>query len=99
MEQAKLSAQLLHHYAVQWKDRQIYWMCRSRSRTEKDLLTCIIDSYDRGKVMLPRFPPGRTPKSSVYDSLKRTVHAFALDHLFAWGLECMPLIWSAKVHR
>lgn len=77
-QQAVLSAQLLSHYSAQWKDRQIYWMTRTRSRTERDILSNIIDSFDHSKVMLPRFPGKRTPKSSVYDSLKRALHALVI---------------------
>ncbi|CAK9073943.1 unnamed protein product [Durusdinium trenchii] len=96
-QQAVLSAQLLSHYSAQWKDRQIYWMTRTRSRTERDILSNIIDSFDHSKVMLPRFPGKRTPKSSVYDSLKRALHALVHD----WG-KIMPSdvhLWNAYKDR
>ena len=56
---------------MQWRDRNIYWLARNRSRVERDVLCNIIDSYDKGKLCLPRWPNRRSPKSTTYELLKR----------------------------
>eukprot|EP00435_Cladocopium_sp_Y103_P018893 s3522_g4.t1 len=85
-EYARLSDELPFHYSQQWKDRQVYWLARSRSRTERDVITMIIDSFDHCKLMLPRFPNRRTPKSSVYDSIKRTSMTLTCCICHGWGI-------------
>jgi hypothetical protein len=65
---------LLHHYSRTWSDRQIYWLIRERATKHNDVLVCIIDSYDKAKVTLPRFPFGRTPKKPVYERIHRLEH-------------------------
>jgi hypothetical protein len=69
--QARYSNELLSHYTSQWRDREVYWLCRQRSRTVRDILCCIIDSYDKAKVALPTFPQRRVPKSQVYETIRR----------------------------
>ena len=64
---------LLAHYTVQWRDRMTYWMARQRSRSIKDIVTLIIDSYDKGKICLPKFPQARTPKAVVYETVRRSL--------------------------
>ena len=64
---AALCDELLGHYSAQWADRQVYWKARDRSSIQKDLLTIIIDSFDRSKVSLPKWPLNRTPKRTVYE--------------------------------
>lgn len=66
----KLSDMLLSHFTSQWRDRMTYWMARQRSRSVRDILTCIIDSYDKAKVCLPKFYNSRTPKAQVYESIR-----------------------------
>ena len=61
-EHARLCDLLLGHYTQQWRDREVYWLARDRSQAQKDLLCIIVDSYDKAKVALPKFPGGRTPK-------------------------------------
>jgi Fe2+ transport system protein B len=68
----KYTDELLAHYTSQWRDREVYWMCRQRSRSVKDILCCIIDSYDKAKICLPSFPQKRTPKAQVYETIRRT---------------------------
>ena len=70
-EHAALSDLLLGHYTMQWKDREVYWMARTRAQGIGDLCCVIIDSYDHAKMMLPRFPRKRTPKSTTYETVKR----------------------------
>lgn len=71
VEHARLSDSLLAHYTQTWRDRECYWLSRSRSRIQKDLVTMIIDSYDKSKCLLPKFPKGRSPKRPLYDRLHR----------------------------
>lgn len=59
---AKKCDELLQHYSAQWRDREVYWSARDRSSIHGDLLTLIIDSFDRSKLYLPKFPFNRTPK-------------------------------------
>jgi hypothetical protein len=83
----KYTDELLAHYTSQWRDREVYWMCRQRSRSVKDILCCIIDSYDKAKICLPSFPQKRTPKAQLYSTIRRywTQDSFVLRllrHIF-----------------
>lgn len=62
---------LLNHYTRTWKDRETYWMARERSRQQRDVLVLILDSYDKAKVTLPRYPYGRCPKKPIYERIHR----------------------------
>ena len=62
--------ELLAHYTLMFRDREIYWLARDRSESQKDLLTMIIDSYDKAKVQLPRWPMNRTPKRPIYEATR-----------------------------
>ena len=85
-EHARLCDLLLGHYTQQWRDREIYWLARDRSQAQKDLLCIIVDSYDKAKVTLPRFPGGRTPKKTLYENTRRiSTH---ISFLF-----CKHLLW------
>lgn len=70
-QHAILCDQLLGHYSQQWRDRSCYWIARDRSQLHGDLLCIIVDSYDKAKCLLPRFPFQRTPKRTVYETYKR----------------------------
>jgi hypothetical protein len=63
---------LLQHYVQQFRDREVYWLAREYSRAREGLLTVIIDSYDKAKLSLPRWPFGRVPKKSLYEETRRT---------------------------
>lgn len=78
---AEYSDRLLTHYSQTLKDRQIYWCARDRARIHGDILVLIIDSYDKAKVCLPRFPFQRTPKKPIYDRIRRTLFAFRQLHM------------------
>lgn len=69
---AENSDRLLQHYFKTLKDREMYWCARERAKLHQDMLVLIIDSYDKAKVMLPRFPFQRTPKKPIYDQIRRT---------------------------
>jgi hypothetical protein len=68
---AALCDELLQHYTQQFRDREIYWMSREYSRSHEGLITVIIDSYDKAKLSLPRWPFGRVPKKSIYEETRR----------------------------
>lgn len=69
--QAQHSSELLAHYTSQWRDREVYWTARQRSRSIRDVLCLILDSYDKAKICLPTFPQRRTPKAQVYETIRR----------------------------
>ena len=63
---------LLQHYQATWKDREVYWMARDYAKHHPgSMLVCIIDSYDKAKVTLPRWPYGRVPKKPFYEKTRR----------------------------
>ena len=70
---------LLHHYTRTWQDRQIYYLARQRAKVHGDILVLIIDSYDRAKVTLPRYPFQRTPKKPVYERVRRNLTAQRME--------------------
>ena len=50
-----------------------YWSARQRSRSYEDIFVCIIDSYDKAKICLPKFPRSRTPKGVIYETVRRAL--------------------------
>ena len=70
-EHAKLANELLFHYTMQYKDRQIYYLARERSYCRHDLLCVIADSFDKSKIALPTYPFRRTPKKVVFEETRR----------------------------
>ena len=72
-EHARLCDKLLAHYTCQYRDRQIYYAARNRSACEKDLLCIIVDSFDKAKLSLPKYPYARTPKRTIYENTLRTL--------------------------
>ena len=69
---ADLCDQLLSHYTAQWADRQVYWKARAFSASRKGMLCVIIDTFDRAKLSLPKWPYGRTPKRATYEITNRS---------------------------
>lgn len=65
--------ELLQHYTQQFRDREVYWVARQFSQAKQGLLTVIIDSYDKAKLSVPRWPFNRCPKKSVYEETRRTL--------------------------
>lgn len=72
LQHAKIADRLLGHYCQQWKNRECYWLARTRAQQVGDLCCMMIDSYDKAKCMLPKYPRGRTPKQVIYEQVKRT---------------------------
>lgn len=70
-EHCRKSDELLAHYFQTYCDRAVYWTARERARTCGDILVLIIDSYDKAKVTLPRWPFQRTPKKPIYEATRR----------------------------
>ncbi|CAK9035415.1 unnamed protein product, partial [Durusdinium trenchii] len=83
---AKLSDELLGHFVRQYRDRHIYYLARARARTQKDLLTLIIDSYDKAKCSLPKWCKSRAPKKSIYEATKRTAITLTCAICHGWGI-------------
>ncbi len=83
------SDQLLAHYTMQWRDREVYWMCRQRSRTTRDVYCCILDSYDKAKIMLPAYPQKRTPKGQVYEEVRHWL--WQLQYAMAMAATCFSV--------
>lgn len=70
--------QLLQHYQATWKDREIYWAARDYARHHRGtMLVLILDSYDKAKVTLPRWPYGRVPKKPFYEKTRRLLSALS----------------------
>ena len=61
-EHTEACDKLLRHLAGQFADRAVYHQCRSRAKTNGDLLCIITDSMDKSKYSLPRYHRGRPPK-------------------------------------
>ena len=81
LQHAKIADRLLGHYCQQWRNRQCYWLARTRAQQVGDLCTMMIDSYDKAKCMLPKYPHGRTPKQVIYESVKRIWSNFSVSFL------------------
>ncbi|CAL1126071.1 unnamed protein product [Cladocopium goreaui] len=105
LQHAKIADRLLGHYCQQWKNRESYWLARSRAQQVGDPCCMMIDSYDKAKCMLPKFPRGRTPKQVIYESVKRTsltltcslIHGFGVYiYLADEGLPC-GANWTIEV--
>lgn len=86
---ADLCDQLLSHYTAQWADRQVYWKARAFSANRKGMLCVIIDTFDRAKLSLPKWPYGRTPKRATYEITNRSSNNDEI--LFHWVVGCFYL--------
>ena len=60
---AKFADQYMRHLSGVYADRQTYAQYKWRAIHQRDIVCAIIDSMDRSKFRLPRFPQGRCPKS------------------------------------
>ena len=70
-EHAAATDELLGHLTLTWRCRQEYWAARAQSRLRENLLTLIIDGFDKSKPVLPRWGRGRTPKSTIFEKHNR----------------------------
>ncbi|CAE7253955.1 unnamed protein product, partial [Symbiodinium pilosum] len=70
-EHASAADELLGHLTLTWRCRQEYWAARAQSRLRENLLTLIIDGFDKSKPVLPRWGRGRTPKSTIFEKHNR----------------------------
>ena len=55
---------------------EVYWSARRRSQTHRDLMCVVCDSYDKSKLMIPKYPYNRTPKRPIYETIKRVLKRF-----------------------
>ena len=92
---SQLCSALLEHYAAQWRDCEVYWRARERSALHGDLMTIIIDSFDRSKLYLPKFPFNRIPKRPAYQAYNRILDLFGFPYLFACTLTRGSLAYQA----
>lgn len=56
-------------------DRRVYWTARERAANQGDLLTVIVDGFDKTKVQLPQWPLKRCPKRAVFEKFLRSLAA------------------------
>ncbi|CAJ1352230.1 unnamed protein product, partial [Effrenium voratum] len=82
---ATAADQLLGHLRVAWACKQQYWLARATSRMKSELLTLIIDGFDKSKTLLPRWTRGRTPKGTVFEKNIRTNLNLSAVHAHGWG--------------
>ena len=74
-------AQLLRaHIRAQYQDRVLYWSLRFASRQYQNVLTIIIDSMDKTRFSIPRFPFGEKPKELEGFNRPKLVCTAALAH-------------------
>ena len=78
----------MEHYAEQYRDRMTYWKARERSCSEGDMVTVIVDSFDKSKLCLPMWPLGRTPKRTLYETVQR--HSIFFNILTFFWRACPP---------
>ncbi len=97
-QHAKLCDRLLAHYSSQFLDRRTYWAARDRAVYQKDILCLIVDSFDKSKISLPKYPYHRVPKRSVYEFYHRNLSCewlqlflFVTSHRGIWD---MMFIWN-----
>ena len=60
---AKFADEYMRHLSGIYADRQVYSQYKLRSTNQRDIINLIVDSMDRSKFKLPRWPGGRCPKS------------------------------------
>ena len=69
---ATAADKLLGHLRMAWLAKEQYWCARQESRNQdSDLLTFIIDGFDKSKMMLPRWSRGRMPKGTTFERHRR----------------------------
>ena len=88
MDHAKAADRLLGHLSLTWQCRQVYWAARDRSKqVDSDILTLIVDGYDKSKPSVPRWPRGRPPKGGTFDRVQRT--GVQVSAIIAHGHGCL----------
>ena len=60
---AQCADEYMRHLSGVFADRQAYMQYKWRAIHQRDVITIMIDSMDRSKFKLPRFPYGRCPKA------------------------------------
>ena len=53
----------MRHLSGVFSDRQVYATYKVRASQQRDIINLIVDSMDKSKFRLPRFPNGRCPKA------------------------------------
>ena len=70
-QHAAAADECLGHLTTTWSCREAYWAARAESRHKQNLLTLIVDGFDRSKSLLPRWPRGRAPKQTIFERVVR----------------------------
>lgn len=60
---AQRADEYMRHLSGIYADRQVYSQYKLRASNQRDIINLIVDSMDRSKFKLPRWPGGRCPKS------------------------------------
>ena len=60
---AECADKYMRHLSGVYADRQVYAQYKWRAIHQRDVITMMIDSMDKSKFRLPRFPHGRCPKT------------------------------------
>ena len=60
---AECADKYMRHLSGVYADRQAYAQYKWRAIHQRDVITMIVDSMDKSKFRLPRFPHGRCPKT------------------------------------
>ena len=96
LQDARAADSLLGHLSLTWRCRQVYWGMRERSRqADSDVLTLIIDGFDKSKLALPRWPRGRPPKGGAFDRVNRPTLQLSAALVHGWGC----LVFLAEEHQ
>lgn len=80
---AAAARDLRRHIRDQYQDRVLYWSLRWASRQHQDVLVVIIDSMDKNKFALPRYPFAEKPKELEHFNRPKLVCTAALAHGWA----------------
>jgi hypothetical protein len=80
---AAVARDLRKHIRDQYQDRVLYWSMRWASRQDQDVLCIIIDSMDKTKFALPRYPFAEKPKELEAFNRPKLVCTAALAHGWA----------------
>jgi hypothetical protein len=95
-EKYQIAVTLRDHLRRQYMDRAIYWCLREASLLKVMTVLCIIiDSMDKTKFALPRFPFGRIPK--MLDGFVRPV--LTLTGVLAHGFAVLMLLCDETVEH
>jgi len=83
VSKVQIARDLRRHIRSQYQDRVVYWSQRWASRQMQDILVIIIDSMDKTKFAIPRYPFPEKPKELEGFNRPKLVCTAALAHGWA----------------